>query len=73
MGEIKDQVDALTAQVTEYNQDVTAKVKALSDAIGDNPPGPIRDALVALKDAVSAGVSFVGDADQDGNPEPPIF
>lgn len=68
VGQIEDDLVALNARVTEYNEDVVARVTALEAAIAANDPVAVQAAVDALKATVEAGVSFVGDADADGNP-----
>lgn len=70
VGVIDEQILALNAKVEEYNEDVTARVQALEDAIAANDPVAIQAALDVLKATVDAGVAGVGDADGDGNPAP---
>lgn len=68
MGVIDEQITDLNAKVEEYNEDVQAKIAALEAAIAENDPVAIQAALDTLKGTVEAGVTFVGDADADGNP-----
>jgi len=64
---IQQQLEDLTATVTEFNQDIAAKVAALEAATGEFTPEQ-QTAFDNLKAAVQAGVAAVGDADGDGNP-----
>lgn len=61
---------ALQATVTEFNEDIAAKVAALEAAQGEFTAEG-QAAFDALKATVEAGVTFVGDADADGNPPTP--
>jgi len=61
---------ALQATVTEFNEDIAAKVAALEAAQGEFTPAG-QAAFDALKATVQAGVAAVGDADADGNPVTP--
>lgn len=68
---LRDDLVALAATVTEYNEDVQAKLAALQaqiDAVGN--PAELQAAFNELSTAVTAGVTAVGDADADGNPPP---
>jgi uncharacterized coiled-coil protein SlyX len=67
---VADDLTALNAQVTEFNEDIAAKVAALEAAQGTFTPEG-QAAFDALKATVDAGVAAVGDADQDGTPPPP--
>lgn len=60
---------ALQTTVTEFNEDIAAKVAALEAAQGEFTVEG-QAAFDALKATVEAGVAMVGDADQDGNPPP---
>ena len=66
---VESDLAALTATVTEFNEDIAAKVAALEAAQGEFTVEG-QAAFDALKAAVEAGVTFVGDADGDGNPAP---
>lgn len=67
---ITEDLAALRATVTEFNEDIAAKVAALEAAQGTFSP-EAQAAFDELKAAVEAGVTMVGDADADGNPLPP--
>lgn len=67
---VEADLTALTAKVTEFNEDIAAKVAALEAAQGEFTPEG-RAAFDALSAAVNAGVAAVGDADADGNPPTP--
>ena len=62
---------ALQATVTEFNEDIAAKVAALEAAQGEFTVEG-QAAFDALKAAVATGVAAVGDADADGNPPPVV-
>lgn len=67
---VAEDLTALTAAVTEFNEDIAAKVAALEAAQGNFTPEG-QAAFDALKATVEAGITAVGDADQDGTPPPP--
>lgn len=83
MAETNDRVLALTAAVTEYNEDVTAKlnslrtdIEALRAEVEAGRPAAeelsrVNQSLFDLENAVGSGVSTVGDADADGVPAAP--
>lgn len=67
-----DQVTELTAlrdQVTEFVQDLEARITALEAAQGQFTP-EAEALLTELKGGLQAAVDRVGDADEDGNPAP---
>lgn len=67
-----DQVTELTAlrdQVTEFVQDLEARIVALEAAQGQFTP-EAEALLTDLKTGLQAAVDRVGDADADGNPVP---
>lgn len=67
-----DQVTELTAlrdQVTEFVQDLEARIAALEAAQGQFTP-EAEALLTDLKAGLQAAVDRVGDADADGNPAP---
>jgi hypothetical protein len=64
---IVEDLTALTATVTEFNEDVAARVAALEAAQGTFTPEQ-QVAFDALQATVLAGVAGIGDADGDGNP-----
>src|SRR5688500_14490792 len=64
---ITGDLTALTAVVTEFKEDIQAKLDALGAANG-NFTGEQQAAFDDLKAAVQSGVDLVGDADEDGNP-----
>ena len=73
--DLQSDVEALNAKVTEYNEDVQAKIAAvqteldtLKGEIGPGGVAGVQAAINALSTTVAAGVSAVGDADADGNP-----
>lgn len=70
---VESDLAALSATVTEFNEDIAAKVAALEAAQGEFTPAG-QAAFDALKATVDAGVAAVGDADADGNPPsaPPV-
>jgi len=67
---VAEDLTALTAAVTEFNEDIAAKVAALEAAQGEFTVEG-QAAFDALKATVEAGITAVGDADQDGTPPPP--
>lgn len=67
-----DQVTELTAlsnQVTEFVEDLEARIVALEAAQGTFTP-EAEALLNSLKAGLQAAVDRVGDADADGNPAP---
>lgn len=67
-----DQVTELTAlrdQVTEFVEDLNARIEALEAAQGQFTP-EAEAILAPLKAGLQAAVDRVGDADADGNPAP---
>lgn len=67
-----DQVTELTAlrdQVTEFVEDLNARIAALEAAQGQFTP-EAEAVLAPLKAGLQAAVDRVGDADADGNPAP---
>lgn len=68
---VASELEALTAAVTEFNEDIAAKVAALESAQGEFTVEG-RAAFDTLKATVDAGVTAVGDADEDGNPPPVV-
>jgi hypothetical protein len=66
---VETDLTALTASVTEFNEDIAAKVAALEAAQGEFTVEG-QAAFDALKAAVESGVVAVGDADGDGTPAP---
>lgn len=67
---VESELNDLNVRVTEFNEDIAAKVAALEAAQGEFTPEG-RAAMDALKATVDAGVTAVGDADADGNPATP--
>jgi hypothetical protein len=67
---VETDLTALQTTVTEFNEDIAAKVAALEAAQGEFTPAG-QAAFDALKATVDAGVTAVGDADADGNPVTP--
>ena len=68
---VAENLAALQATVTEFNEDIAAKVAALEAAQGEFTPEG-QAAFDALKATVESGVTLVGDADGDGNPATPV-
>jgi len=68
---VADDLTALTAAVTEFNEDIAAKVAALAAAQGEFTPEG-QAAFDALKATVESGIAAVGDADGDGTPAPTV-
>jgi F0F1-type ATP synthase epsilon subunit len=66
---VESDLVTLTAEVTEFIEDVNARVAALEAAQGEFTVAG-RAAFDALKATVDGGVAGVGDADADGNPAP---
>lgn len=69
---VADQVTELTAlrdQVTEFVQDLGARIDALEAAQGQFTP-EAEALLTELKGGLQAASDRVGDADADGNPAP---
>jgi hypothetical protein len=69
---VADQVTELTAlrdQVTEFVEDLNARIEALEAAQGQFTP-EAEAILAPLKAGLQAAVDRVGDADADGNPTP---
>jgi len=64
---VASELAALAATVTEFNEDIAAKVAALEAAQGEFTVEG-QAAFDDLKATVAAGVAAVGDADADGNP-----
>jgi hypothetical protein len=67
---VETELNALTAAVDEWREDIAARVAALEAAQGEFTPEG-QAAFDALKASVDAGVATTGDADADGNPVPP--
>lgn len=67
---VDEELTALNVKVTEFNEDIAAKVAALEAAQGTFTPEG-QAAFDALKATVDAGVTAVGDADEDGTPATP--
>jgi hypothetical protein len=67
---VETDLNALTAAVDEWREDIAARVAALEAAQGEFTVEG-QAAFDALKASVDAGVATTGDADADGNPAPP--
>lgn len=67
---VETDLNALTAAVDEWREDIAARLDQLEAAQGEFTPEG-QAAFNALKASVEAGVNAVGDADADGNPVPP--
>lgn len=67
---ITQDLAALRATVTEFVEDVNARVAALEAAQGTFTPEQQAE-FDALKGVVEGGVAGIGDADADGNPPAP--
>lgn len=65
-----EQLTVLQTQVTEWVEDINAKLDQLEQAQGNLNP-EAQAVFDSLKATVEAGVAAVGDADADGNPATP--
>ena len=66
---VESDLVTLNAEVTEFIEDVSARVAALEAAQGEFTVAG-QAAFDALKATVDGGVAGIGDADADGNPAP---